>query len=98
MERAANARPDRIDALRRVVIDSMNAPEFQDRELYVKYHLEIMECISEELLLSYPHAERDVVLAMVWVHDYGKVFSREEARAATLVAGRTKLTELGFEG
>lgn len=49
-----------------------------------------------ELCEHYPEANRDLVMALVWLHDYGKILDFDHQYAVTLIQGREKLTELGF--
>ncbi len=61
--------------------------KFIHHEWFLKYHLEIVEKIALELCEYYPKADKNIVLLLVWLHDYRKI---------THTAGRKKLLEIGF--
>jgi hypothetical protein len=80
---------------KQVVIAAQN-PNFIHHQWYVKYHLEIVEKISLELCDHYPNADRDLVILLVWLHDYGKMINSIDPHQATLTYGKAKLLKLGF--
>jgi hypothetical protein len=96
MESAPLDLSDLIDRLRKEIILSASNLTFPHHEWYVEYHLLLVERIAQELLTYYPEADRDLVDALVWTHDYGKMITRVDDRQATVTQGRKKLLELGF--
>lgn len=70
--------------------------DFIHHEWFVEYHLLIVEKIALELCERYPNAEQDIVLAMVWMHDYGKIVNFANQYTTTLTAGETYLYDRGF--
>lgn len=87
---------DKIDAFKAHVIEASANPDFVHHQWFVQWHLEIVEQIALELMEHYTAADRNLVLVMVWLHDYGKILDFDNQYAKTLSAGRAKLTELGF--
>lgn len=88
---------ERIEAFEAHVRKVAANPEFKHHAWFVQYHLEIVERIALELLAIYPEANSDIVKVLVWLHDYGKTLDYDNQYKMTISAGRTKLTDLGFE-
>lgn len=87
---------DLILQLRGKVIEASSRTGFLHHPWYVDYHLKIVQKISEELCDRYPEADRDVVRALVWIHDYGKTISFKNQHGLTISEGRKLLDEIGF--
>ena len=86
-----------ITRLKEEIVRSANNPDFIHHAWYVKYHLEVIEDIANELLNVYRSADRELVQVLVWIHDYGKMITDVDDRRATLIHGRKKLLDIGFE-
>ena len=88
----------RLEQLQFVVREAAARPDFVHHIWFSQWHLEIVERIALELLAVYPQANRTMVLAMVWLHDYGKIinFDRQYDREY-IDAGRDVLIKLGFD-
>jgi len=84
-----------LDTFKQIVIENCQNKDFIFREFFVADHLVITERIAMELCDIYKEADRDLVLALVWFHDYGKpldikneeVITREEGSRAMERAG-----------
>ena len=86
-----------ITALRAEITKLSNEPSFVHHEWFITYHLAIVEKIALELLEKYPHADRDLTLALVWMHDYGKLVDFTNQHATSLSAGAAFMQSLGFD-
>lgn len=87
-----------IEKLKQEVIEASKNTSFIHHDWFVEYHLSIVENISLELCELYPDADKDIVLALVWIHDYGKIFDKEKEHDVLMFEkGREKLLEIGFK-
>jgi len=79
---------------RNVIKEAMN-PQFLHHKWFVKYHLEIVEKLANELCDLYPEADKDIVNTLVWLHDYEKIKRHENSKNGKQ-NGRSELEEIGF--
>lgn len=88
---------DQLNQLRERVSRAAAAPGFRHHTWFVRWHLEVMERIALELLERYPEADREIVLALVWLHDYGKILDFDHQYEVSLSESPRLMSELGFD-
>jgi len=79
-----------------VVIENFSRKDFTYHEWMVEYHLKVVEKIAMELCDIYTKADRDIVQALVWFHDFGKPLDEKNERAVTLTEGPKVMLDCGF--
>lgn len=81
------------------VVESCSRQDFEYREWFVAYHLRMVEDLALKFVTAYPEADRNLVHALVWVHDYSKPFAKtkEEEKITLIPMVRDVLVDIGFE-
>ena len=87
---------ENLKKFRTIVIENFSRKDFKYHEWMVEYHLKIVEKIALELCNLYPAADREVVHALVWFHDFGKPLDEDNERAVTLAEGPKALLACGY--
>jgi hypothetical protein len=82
-----------IDRVRSQITEMAQDSAFKHHKWYVQHHLVIVEQISLALCDIYPNADREVVLLLVWMHDYGKITRQSTTEAS--VNGTSFLVDHG---
>lgn len=85
-----------IRRFRETVIENFSRKDFKYHEWMTEYHLVIVERIAMELCDFYPAADRNIVQALVWFHDFGKPLDTENERELTLTEGAKAMRDAGF--
>lgn len=83
------------------ITQEANAPAFIHYKWFITHHLKIIEQLVNELCDLYPAANRTACLAMVWLHDFGKILtnkqvSPEKEQETTLTQSAVLLEKYGF--
>ena len=86
----------KLNAFKQVVIENSSNKEFAYREWFIKDHLMIAERIAMELCDKYSSADRNIVFALVWFHDFGKPIDEENERGVTKTKGVEVMREIGL--
>jgi len=87
-----------LDKLRVFVTEKASNPNFVHHKWFVKWHLEIVETLSKDLRKYYPEADEATVIALGWMHDYGKIVDFDHQYDPRYVEeGRQAMLQLGFD-
>jgi hypothetical protein len=87
----------RIVLLRDSIKAISENPSFIHHEWFFPYHIEIVEKITAELCLHYPKADKELVQAMVLMHDFGKMVDFPNQYNATVQQGPAFLKTVGYD-
>lgn len=87
---------ENLTKFKNIVIENFSRKDFTYHEWMVDYHLKIVEKIAMELCDVYTNADRDVVQALVWFHDFGKPIDEKNERAVTLSEGPKVMLSCGY--
>ena len=87
---------EKLEKFREIVKTNNARPDFVYRDWMFEHHLEIVHRIAMELCDIYTDADRDIVEALVWFHDFGKPLDEENERPVTRTQGPKVMSECGF--
>ncbi len=85
-----------IQKFKEIVRVNNTNPDFTYHEWMFEHHLEIVHRIAIELCDIYTEADREVVEALVWFHDFGKSIDEANEYETTLREGPKAMNEIGF--
>lgn len=83
--------------LKQTVTEQSARKDFVHNAWFVKYHLEIVDKIAQELCQVYPDANTFRVLVLAWVHDYEKIIDFDDEHNTELAATKSLLQQTGFD-
>jgi hypothetical protein len=86
---------EKLENLRESVSELAQDKDFIHHKWFFKYHLELVEQISLELSERYD-ANMDLMLGLVWIHDYAKTIGIKEDEEV-IVKSKNFLLEQGFD-
>jgi hypothetical protein len=87
---------ENLTKFKNITLENFSKKDFKYHEWMVNYHLKIVEKIAMELCDIYTNADRDIVEALVWFHDFGKPIDEENERPTTLREAPKVMIECGF--
>ncbi|MCM2339405.1 MAG: HD domain-containing protein [Burkholderiales bacterium] len=87
---------DKLNKFKEIVKENCKNKDFEYREWFVSDHLLIVERIAMELCDIYKEADREVVTALVWFHDFGKPIDIKNERKLTKEKGIEALRRVGL--
>ncbi|MCF7865744.1 MAG: hypothetical protein K9M11_04550 [Candidatus Pacebacteria bacterium] len=86
-----------LQNLKAKVIEKSKNPDFIHHAWFVDFHLLFVEKLAMELCDIYKEADKDIVFALVWIHDYAKILDKSrEHEAEMLERSRELMMEIGF--
>jgi len=85
-----------LQKLREEITRLSSNQNFIHHKWFVEHHLNIVEKIALELCDFHPIADRDIVQAMVWMHDYGKIINFDNQYSTTLELWENFMKRLWF--
>lgn len=88
---------DKLNKFKEIVKKNCENKDFEYREWFVNDHLMIVERIALELCDRYKEADRDIVIALAWFHDFGKPIDIKNERELTREKGVEAFKNIGFD-
>jgi len=87
-----------FESFKQVVIENTdNSENFPYKQWFINDHLMIVERIAMELCEFHPEADRNLVQALVWFHDFGKPINWENEYETTKEKGVEFMRSIGFD-
>ncbi len=87
-----------LNTLRAHIAEKASDASFVHHKWFTKWHLAVVEMISLDLMKYYPEADGATLIALSWMHDYGKIIDFDNQYDHTYIeAGRQQMIKLGFD-
>jgi len=87
---------DKNQLLKQKITERAKDERFVHHHWFVRYHIEIVARIAQELCAHYPQADRQFVDALAWLHDYEKIVDFDNEFNTELAATRSLMQEIGY--
>lgn len=87
---------EKLNNFKEIVKENSKNENFEFREWFVDDHLKIVERIAMEICDIHKEADRDIVTALVWFHDFGKPIDIQNERQLTKEKGIEAMKNIGF--
>ncbi|MFA6585698.1 MAG: hypothetical protein WCS86_00875 [Candidatus Paceibacterota bacterium] len=87
---------DKLNKFKQLTIKNCENVDFPYREWFVNDHLNIVEKIAIELCDIYKEADRDIVFALVWFHDFGQALDLKNIYEVTKEKGVEAMKSVGL--
>jgi hypothetical protein len=87
---------DKIHILKEKVSNLAENESFIHHKWFLKYHLELVEKISLELNERYDEVNSDLLLGLIWIHDYGKILGIKDDEES-IEKSRIFMQKIGFD-
>ena len=87
-----------LTKLRASITEKASNPNFVHHKWFTEWHLKIVENLSKDMMKYYPDADETTLIALAWMHDYGKIIDYDtQYNHAHVEAGRRHMIQLGFD-
>jgi hypothetical protein len=87
-----------LNKLRTFITEKATNPDFVHHKWFIKWHLKIVETLSKDMKRLYPEADESMLIALSWMHDYGKIINFDtQYDHIHIEAGRQDMIRLGFD-
>jgi len=87
----------KLNEFKQIVIENCKNENFEYKEWFIPDHLEIVERIAMELCGIYEDADKSLVFALVWFHDFGKPIDDKNERILTKEKGIEAMKLVGLD-
>jgi len=89
---------ERLNDLKLFITHRAAQSDFVHHKWFTRWHLEVVESLARDLVVFYPEADKDIIIAMCWMHDYGKIIDFDNQYDHKYIEeGRQEMIKLGFD-